>query len=439
MVVSCRAPMNHAAKDELFREPPRTAPAATRFDPGRAARSKTGELQVISYAFPRDPVRELERSARGHLLDISVTSAGPWSAQWSPVIKYTGRASGRATTQSDDATTLSQLAVPHEVLEPLKRLVMALGTPAIDLLGAITLQLSRRALDVSDGYALGFIVRNARHLRVLSVSHNPTLTADGVWPIAQAVAMCPCLTSLDLSHISLLRRALTAGDGNPHGLDARHDHLEARALSVLSASLRKTSVRELALEGNAMRQKELHLLSPAWSAVANADQPLLLETLRIGHNELGASGAAELARSLSKVGSLRVLDVRANRIGNAGAAAIAQLLDTAPKLRSLCVRENEISSQGIAALARSTALADWLSLLDLSLNPVGVGGDAGVRALGEVVGNGGAPRLTQVILVSCGLGASHRQRLRAASAARLRLPPHPTFGLRHGLHLVTMQ
>lgn len=392
---------------------------------------KLDDLHAIGRGAHPQPAA-IERDAHGHRLHASATAAGAWPEEWNRVVKSQGPI-GKSPAVEGTGEISGKLIVPHEILEPLKRLVAALGTPAADLLKASVLQLARRDLGVSDGFALGFIVRSTHDLRILSVANNPGLTADGVVPIAQAVAMCPRLAALDLSCTGLLRRGSMPGDGSSHGLEATR--LDARALSALSASLRKTAVVELSVRGVCMRDKELHLLAPAWSAVANGQQPLRLEILRLGQNELGDAGARELARSLCKVGTLRVLDVSANRIGNAGAAALAQLLDTAPRLRVLCARDNQIGAPGVSALARSTELADWLACLDLGANPVGVGGDAGVGALSKVIGSGGAPRLEQVVLDSCGLGKQSRQRLRAASAARRELPPHPLFGLRRDLEL----
>ncbi|KAG8470759.1 hypothetical protein KFE25_009180 [Diacronema lutheri] len=437
--------------------PPASTPAARRNDPSRALRPKAFDVQVGAQG--RGPhAIELEQEAHGHRLSSSATATGAWPDQWTRVAKAAGPLVRPPTVQlagdpeqrapfwlptaklSGDTKPRPEFgaSVPHEVLEPLSQLVTALGTPAKELLVASALQLARRDLAVPDGYALGFIVRHASDLRALSVAHNPALTADGAWPIAHAIAFCPRLTALNLSHTSLLRRAVLPGDGNPHGLDAQRNRLDARAVALLSSSLRKTAVVELAVEGNAMRQRELHLLAAAWASVIGADPPLQLRTLRLGHNELGDPGAIELARSLARVGSLRVLDVRANRIGDGGAAALARVLDTAPRLLVLCARANQIGARGTAALAPSLALAHWLARLDLGQNPLGVGGDEGVRALCETLGAGGAVRLEELCLDGSGLGARHKQRLQAAHDTREALPAHPTLGRRMPLHILTV-
>ncbi|KAJ1633254.1 hypothetical protein T492DRAFT_982399 [Pavlovales sp. CCMP2436] len=280
------------------------------------------------------------------------------------------------------------------------------------------LPLGRRNLTVEDGYALGFVVGNATQLRALSLAHNPSLTADGVLPIAAAIAQCPHLSELDLSDTAMLRGETMTGDGSPHRLHPQLDRLEVRCLSVLSDSLRKTKVTSLAVGGVGMGARELHLLAPAWSAVAYGDAPLRLSHLRLGHNKLGDDGAAELARSLARVGSLTVLDLQANRIGCAGAAALAALLETSPRLHVLSLRANRVSSTGAAALAQGCLLAERISWLDLGLNPVGVGGDAGLRRLSTCLATGAAPRLERLSLDGSGLAARHRQWLREAHAAR---------------------
>jgi hypothetical protein len=326
--------------------------------------------------------------------------------------------------------------VPHELLEPVSQLCRALEISLAELLGSQLLQLARRGLGVSDGYAVGFIVRNARELRVLSLAHNPSMTADGVLPIVQAVALAPRLLGIDLSHTAMLRRATLPGDGNPHGLEARLDRLDPRAISALAKSLVKTSVVRLSIEGVGMRSNELHLLANAWDTVTDGLGPLRLEALRLGENELGDDGVLELARSLACVGTLNVLDVRSCRVGDRGAAALAGVLETSPRLRVLSVRGNGIGSQGTAALARGLSLADWLAHLDLGRNPVGVGGDAGVRALADVLAGGRAPRLERLSLDGSGLAARHAQRLRKAEVVRLQLPPDAVYGVRRDLELL---
>jgi hypothetical protein len=381
---------------------------------------------------PRE--HRLNGSAREHRLNGSATTAIPWLFEWADVLK-TGAPPGRPpaiASEGKDAQP-ARLSVPHELSGPVQMLCGALAMPIDVLVRSRLIQLARRALSVMDGYAVGFVVRNSHDLRALSLAHNPALTSDGVFPIAQAIAFCPRLVALDLSDTSMLRRSLMPGDGNPHGLDPRHDWLESRAIAALSNSLGKTVVTDLAVERVGMRKNELHLLASAWASVADGIAPLQLQTLRLGGNALGDDGVAELARSLARVGSLQVLVLDTNRIGCAGAAALAGVLATSPRLRSLSVRANRICAQGTAALARGLALADWLAHLDMGLNPVGVGGDLGTRALADVVASGAATRLERLTFDGSGLGARHGKQLRAAAATRRQLPPDPRFGLRREL------
>jgi uncharacterized protein (TIGR02996 family) len=176
---------------------------------------------------------------------------------------------------------------------------------------------------------------------------------------------------------------------------------------------RIATLRKLELNGNALTVEMARVLAQA---------PLLdsVEELDLGSNSLGDQGVGFLARSpyLTRLGRL---SLNSNRLGPDACRALA--VAEVPHLRSLNVRTNTIGDEGLTDLARGPSLAAltalhasynrvssrgalwlaeafpaFLSVLDLSWNPIG---DAGVRALASATQ---APHLTALDLSYCELG-----------------------------------
>ncbi len=81
--------------------------------------------------------------------------------------------------------------------------------------------------------------------------------------------------------------------------------------------------------------------------------------LDLGHNRIGAAGAASLAPSLAQMRRLKpeYLSLSGNAIGDAGATSLAPSLAKMTELTSLVLRHNCIGGEaGLASLAPSLAL-----------------------------------------------------------------------------------
>ncbi len=158
-------------------------------------------------------------------------------------------------------------------------------------------------------------------------------------------------------------------------------------LDGLIAELRRHGTTELVLMGTGIhlpasvdqwpqelrdKPRIYQLIEPVRALAERLAELTQLTTLILGHNQIGAAGAA----SLAALTQLTSLDLRYNQIGAAGAASLAALT----QLTSLNLWNNQIGDEGAASLAALTQLTS----LDLGNNQIGAEGAASLAALTQL-------------------------------------------------------
>jgi uncharacterized protein (TIGR02996 family) len=279
--------------------------------------------------------------------------------------------------ESPQLSTLRRLTVGGLFQDSLERLVASphlanlksLRVPENNLgnrgLFALTQSATLSALEELD---FSSMTRHERYIR------DPVLRAAGLG----ALMGWPGLATV---------RSLTL-DGN----DVSRDGLRALLRSPHAGGLKKLSLRDGRLDGQAMAEfhsalpglrletldlGENVLKDPGAEAVARAPCLRELKVLRLDRCEITLGGARLFAKKASFLGGLRRLDVGHNHFGPAG---LTDLLDRGPaSLHTLRMRDNDLFDAGAATLAASPA-SDAMLEVDLSQNGLGA---AAAQALGE--------------------------------------------------------
>ena len=71
--------------------------------------------------------------------------------------------------------------------------------------------------------------------------------------------------------------------------------------------------------------------------------------LIVAANEIGAQGAAALAKALEVNASITTIDVASNKIGADGAAALAKALEVNASITNINLGDNQIGADGATA------------------------------------------------------------------------------------------
>jgi hypothetical protein len=98
-----------------------------------------------------------------------------------------------------------------------------------------------------------------------------------------------------------------------------------------------------------------------------------VHTVNLEHNQIGASGAAELAKNLQGT-SIHVIDLRGNQIGPSGAAGFAKNLQ-GTSVHTVDLRGNQIGASGAAGFAKSLQ-GTSVHTVSLGGNQIGASGAA---------------------------------------------------------------
>lgn len=238
-------------------------------------------------------------------------------------------------------------------------------------------------------------------LRALRLTSNGLGTA-GIRALTQAATLT-ALEELDLSGpgyydqyyddpiISVAGMELLAGwTGLAHirrltlsGSDVRRDGLRALLRSPYAGALRKLSLRDGRLDGQALaefrdalpalRLETLDLgknVLKDLGAECVATAPCLrdLKTLRLDRCEILQPGTGLFAKKASFLGGLRRLDIGHNHFGPAGLAGLLER--ESASLHTLRMRDNDLFDEGAKVLAGSPA-SDGLLEVDLCRNHLG--------------------------------------------------------------------
>lgn len=128
-------------------------------------------------------------------------------------------------------------------------------------------------------------------------------------------------------------------------------NLNARALTLLSDSLKGSSVTKFYLDYNPLDISQGQEPSLIYSVLLAPNSPLQYVSLR--GNRIDDTIASDLARTICMSKNLIVLDLFDNEIGNFGAEGFAKTLGLNSILQSLNLGNNLIENQGSIALAQT--------------------------------------------------------------------------------------
>jgi hypothetical protein len=183
---------------------------------------------------------------------------------------------------------------------------------------------------------------------------------------------------------------------------------QLEVLSVATCSLGSAGIEHLCTAGDALGVlRNLDVRRNALAAVGGAPLGRLvrncraLQTLRAGHNDLGADGMRAFAAEAGELSTCTSLDLCCNSLGVEGVCALAALSQQCPQLQKLYLEKNLINSDALMELARQPVCAR-LDALYLGWNGVMCVPDSreasvdGLAALLDAVR--GSPRLRTLSL-----------------------------------------
>ena len=107
-----------------------------------------------------------------------------------------------------------------------------------------------------------------------------------------------------------------------------------------------------------------------------------VDSVLLGGNSLGPTGAAMVAEIIQMKPSIRHLDMRFNDIGDEGMAVVADALARSTSIRFLYLEGNHITNVGCRALAKALLVNSSIEELYLGANDVG---PEGAASLAEVI------------------------------------------------------
>lgn len=187
-------------------------------------------------------------------------------------------------------------------------------------------------------------------------------------------------------------------------------------LSVATCSLGSAGIEHLCTAGDALGAlRKLDVRRNALAAVGGAPlgrlvrQCRALETLRAGHNDLGADGVRAFAAEAGELPTCTSLDLCCSRLGVQGVRALGAVLPQCPQLRKLYLENNLLNSDALVELARQPMCArldalylGWNGLMCVPDSSEASGG--GLAALLDAVR--GSPRLRTLSLPYTELSAA---------------------------------
>jgi Ran GTPase-activating protein (RanGAP) involved in mRNA processing and transport len=144
---------------------------------------------------------------------------------------------------------------------------------------------------------------------------------------------------------------------NVHTVDLRNNQIGALGAAKLAKNLQGTSVHTVNLVGN-------EIGASGAAELAKNLKGTSVHTIELGYNEIGASGAAELAKSL-KGTSVHTIDLESNEIGASGAAELAKNLQ-GTSVHTINLSDNQIGSETQNLLKQQYTHIQWRFLIGVT-------------------------------------------------------------------------
>ena len=214
--------------------------------------------------------------------------------------------------------------------------------------------------------------------------HDNKIGPEGISELAKALRHTSRLVSLVISHNSV---------GNHGGTSIAQAFQHIPFLSTLD--IRSCGITEI---GAAIISSGIK-----WSAPN-------LTSLRAGRNNFSAVGAQRLAEALSNTTTLTDLDLSYVHMGNIGSGHVASLMTRLASLRHLDIRGNGIGPGGIEVVSAVVQRRAMTSLTSLKIGSNGIG-PTGASHLARALICGSLPRLSELEVAHNLLGPTGAARL----------------------------
>ena len=213
--------------------------------------------------------------------------------------------------------------------------------------------------------ALASIISNNIGLEELYLGNNQL--KYGAIKIAQALQKISLLRVLDLQNNNIpeeiiddLVAAINANK-SIETLWLNDNHLGSSAVAVIQALKEISPLNWLNLSNN---KNESNSLAPAMASMV---ENKFMEVLLLSDCNLNENGIIQMARSLCKISTLRVINLQNNNITEGAADALASIISSNVGLEELYLANNQLEL-GVIKLARAVQNVSSLRVLDLDSN-----------------------------------------------------------------------
>ena len=220
-------------------------------------------------------------------------------------------------------------------------------------------------------------LQHCKHLHTLSLN-NVDLCFDGAAALAKGLKQCTCLEELNLTDCSINSEGAVVLAAGLTALSLKHFTISYNTFGYIGA-LALGNV--FCLETLEMGHNNIGSEGTKCLAMGILECPILSE-LGLDKNEIGPDGIVELAEGLNCCADLQFLFLSHNNVGSEGAAALAQGLKSCNQLQTLMLQNCNLNLDGIVTLAESFVYWRKLSTLNLADNGIILDGAAVVIAGG---------------------------------------------------------
>ena len=216
--------------------------------------------------------------------------------------------------------------------------------------------------------SLASVVSSNTGLEKLGLGNN--FLQFGMKVIAKALAKISTLKMLDLNNNILSSKVaddistIIYSNSSLEKLWLGGSHLGSSIIPILHALKRISSLRELNI--NNVKGKPEHL---ACEIADMLERNLAIKDLRLNNNNLNFIRLTKLAKTLSDVKSLEVLDISSNLITEIAADAVADVISSNISLNKIYLSNNQIQN-GIKIIAKSLETIYALEILHLASNSI---------------------------------------------------------------------
>ena len=223
-----------------------------------------------------------------------------------------------------------------------------------------------------DGIAhLASALRANTTMKVLDISNNHGIAANGAKSLGRALSVNSSLQELNISRTSI------GDEGVAHIANALQTNTTLKVLHAkncyISCKGAKSLGRALSINSS-LEMLNISIGDEGVAHIANALQRnTTMKVLDVANCGISDKGAESLARALSVNSSLEELDISGTSIGNEGVAHIANALQKNTTLKILDVANCGISDKGAGSLARALSVNSSLKELNISGTSIGDG------------------------------------------------------------------